>query len=95
VKKAELVDALESASGQSKASVNAILDALPVVVLEGLKTHGTVTLPNLVKIDAKTRAARTMRNPQTGAAIDKPAEVVAGFKPTKPFKDSVNKFPVK
>lgn len=95
MKKAELVEALEKATGQSKANVTAILDALHGVVVDGLKTHGTVTLPGVAKIDAKTREARTMRNPQTGASIEKPAAVAAAFKPAKPLKDAVAAFPVK
>lgn len=94
MKKSELVEALEAASGQPKAAVSAILDALPGVVIDGLKSHGTVTLPGLAKIDAKTRGPRTARNPQTGATIDKPAEVVAGLKPVKALKDAVSAFPV-
>jgi DNA-binding protein HU-beta len=95
VKKAEFIDALEAASGQSKTSVKAILDALPDVVFDALKTHGTVTLPGVAKIDAKTRGPRTIRNPQTGAAMDKPAEVVAGFKVAKSLKDSMGTLPAK
>lgn len=93
MKKAEFVDALEAASGQSKAAVKAILDALPGVVFDGLKSHGTVTLAGVAKIDAKTRGPRTIRNPQTGAAMDKPAEVVAAFKVAKSLKDSMAELP--
>jgi DNA-binding protein HU-beta len=92
MKKSELVDALEAASGQSKAAINAVLDALPGVVLAGLKSHGAVTLPGVAKIEAKKREARTMRNPATGAEIQKPATTVAGFKPVKGLKDAVAGF---
>lgn len=94
MKKAELVEALESSTGQSKTAINAILDALPTVVVAGLKSHGTVTLPGVAKIDAKVRAARTVRNPQSGAAIEKPAGMTAAFKPAKGLKDAVAGFPV-
>ena len=95
MKKSELVDALAEASGQSKASVTAVIDALPAVVLDGMKSHGSVTLPGFIKVDAKAREARTMRNPATGEPVQKPATTVAGFKPAKPFKDAVSDFPVK
>jgi DNA-binding protein HU-beta len=95
MKKTELVDALAEASGQTKAAINAVLDALPAVMLAGLKEHGAVTLPGLGKMEAKAREARTMRNPATGEPIQKPATTVAGFKPAKPFKDSVAAFPTK
>jgi DNA-binding protein HU-beta len=93
MKKAELVDALAEASGQSKTAVSAVIDALPEVVLSGMQNHGSVTLPNFVKIDAKARAARTVRNPATGEPVSKPATTVAGFKPAKQFKDSVAGLP--
>jgi DNA-binding protein HU-beta len=90
MKKSELVDALAGASGQSKAAVGAVLDALPDVVLTGLKA-GAVTLPGVVKIDARHRAARTVRNPATGASMKSKATTVASMKPVKPFKDAVAK----
>lgn len=95
MKKSELVDALADASGQSKAAATAVLDAMPAVVLDALKAHGAVTLPGLMKIEAKAREARTMRNPATGQPVEKPATTIPGFKPAKPFKDAVAAFPVK
>lgn len=93
MKKSELIDALGVASGQTKAAVTAVVDALPGVVIAALRDHGALTLPGLLKIEAKARAARTMRNPATGAAIEKPATVVAQVKPAKGLKDSVAGFP--
>jgi DNA-binding protein HU-beta len=90
MKKSELVDALANASGQTKAAVGAVLDALPGVVMKGLKA-GAVTLPGIAKIDAKRRAARTVRNPATGASMKSPATTVASLKPVKSFKDAVAK----
>ncbi len=95
MKKSELVEALAEASGQQKAAVAAVVDALPGVVLDGLKSHGAVTLPGFMKVDAKAREARTMRNPATGEPVQKPATTVAAFKPAKPFKDAVAEFPIK
>jgi DNA-binding protein HU-beta len=92
MKKAELVDALAGASGQSKAAVAAVIDALGGVVLAGLRSHGTVTVPGVAKIDVKKKAARTVRNPATGAAVQKPASVAAAFKPVKSLKDEVGAF---
>ncbi len=41
--------------------------------------------------DVANRAARTGRNPQTGAAIQIAAAKVVRFKPGKALKDQVNK----
>lgn len=90
MKKSELVDALASATGQSKAAVESVLDALPGVVLGGLG-RDAVTLPGIAKISARHRAARTVRNPATGASMVSPATTVAAIKPVKPFKDAVAK----
>lgn len=94
MKKSELVEALESTTGQSKAAIGAILEALPGVVLAGLRSHGSVTLPGIAKIDARARAARTVRNPQSGEAIEKPAVMAATLKPAKGLRDAVAAFPV-
>lgn len=93
MKKSELVDALAQATGQTKAGVEAVLDALPDAVMKGLRRGDSVTLPGIAKIDAKRRAARTVRNPATGATMQSPATTVAAIKPVKAFKDSVAKVP--
>ena len=92
--KKELIEALEDASGQSKSACEAVIDALPAVLLDSLKNGGSTTLPGFVKVDAKKRDAREMRNPATGGTVNKPAQMVPAIKPTKPFKDAVAGMPV-
>lgn len=43
------------------------------------------------KFQAVDKVATTARNPRTGEAIDVPAKKVVKFKPSKTFKDSLNK----
>lgn len=95
MKKNELISALEDASGQSKSACEAVIGALPDVVLKGLKNGDSVTLPGFVKVDAKRRDAREMRNPATGGTVSKPAQMVPAIKPAKPFKDAISGFPLK
>ncbi|MEO1494465.1 MAG: HU family DNA-binding protein [Pseudomonadota bacterium] len=95
MKKAELIDALAEATDLNKTQVDAVLDALPGVVLSALKGEGSLTLPGIAKIEARARPARKARNPATGAEIKIAATTVAGFKPVKPFKDAVAKVKVK
>ena len=90
MKKSELIDALAGASGQSKAAVDDVLNALPGVLLSALASDA-VTLPGVAKFDARHRAARNVRNPATGAAMISPATTVTAIKPVKPFKDAVAK----
>ncbi len=88
MKKSELVDALAGAAGQSKVSVEAVLDALPGVLLSGM-AGDAVTPPGVAKFAARHRAARNVRNPATGASMISPATTVASIKPVKPFKEAV------
>ena len=92
--KKELIEALEGASGQSKAACEAVIDALPGVLIDSLKNGGSTTLPGFVKVDAKKRDARDMRNPATGGTVKKPAQMVPAIRPTKPFKDAIAGMPV-
>lgn len=87
--KPELIKALEEASGQSKAACEAVVDALPKVLLDAVRGGDSVTLPGFVKVEAKKRDAREMRNPATGGTVKKPAQMVPGIKATKPFKDAI------
>ena len=90
MKKSELIDALAEASGESKSSVDAVLESLPGVLLAGLAGDG-VTLPGVVKMSARHRAERNVRNPATGASMVSPATTVASIKPVKPIKEAVAK----
>lgn len=93
--KPDLIKALEDASGQSRAACEAVVDALPGVLLQTLKNGDSVTLPGFVKVDAKKRDAREMRNPATGGTVKKPSQMVAAIKPTKPFKDAIAGMPLR
>ena len=95
MKKNELIKALEDASGQSRAACEAVVDALPDVLVQSLRNGDSVTLPGFIKIEAKKREARDMRNPATGGTVHKPAQMVPAIKPTKPFKESISDLPVK
>lgn len=89
MKKDELVSALAEASGETKASVNAVLGALADVSEKALKGGKTVTLPGVGKIEASERAAREVRNPQTGEKKMAEAHTAPKFKFSAPFKAAV------
>jgi DNA-binding protein HU-beta len=92
--KKELIEALEEASGQSKAACEAVIEALPGVLLGSIKDGGSTTLPGFVKVEAKKRDAREGRNPATGGTVKMPAKMVPAIKPTKPFKDAIAGMPL-
>ena len=89
MKKDELVSALADASGETKASVSAVLGALAGVSDAALKGGKAVSLPGLGKLDAADRAAREVRNPQTGEKKMAEAHKAPRFKFSAPFKASV------
>jgi DNA-binding protein HU-beta len=87
--KSELVEAVASSTGESKATaekaVNATLEAIVGAVAGGDK----VQLTGFGTFEPRDRAARTARNPQTGAEIQVAATTVPAFKAGKSFKDAV------
>ena len=81
--KAELVAKIADDAGVSKTQANAALDSLIEAVTKTLKGGGKVTLVSFGTFSVTKRAARTGRNPQTGATIKIKAKKVAKFKAGK------------
>ena len=88
--KSELIDAIASSADLSKASAGRALDAVVEAIKKELKKGGQVSLVGFGTYSVKKRAARTGRNPQTGAAIKIKAAKVPSFKAGKALKDAVN-----
>ncbi len=88
--KSELVDAIADAADLSKASAGRALDATIDAVAGALKNGDQVSLVGFGTFSVKHRAARTGRNPQTGAEIQIKAANVPSFKAGKALKDAVN-----
>ena len=86
MKKDELVTALAEASGETKASVSAVLGAIAGVAEGALKGGRAVTLPGVGKLEAVERPEREVRNPQTGEKKLAEAHTAAKFKVAAPFK---------
>jgi len=87
--KADIIDLVaagaEVTKAQAEEAVSAILDAITDALQDGQK----VTLVGFGTFSAAERAARTGRNPQTGAELKIPASVAVKFSPGKELKDSV------
>jgi len=86
--KSELIDAIAEKGGLSKTDAGKALDATIASITEALKSGDTVTLV-FGTFNVKERAARTGRNPQTGATLEIKASKVPSFKAGKGLKDSV------
>jgi DNA-binding protein HU-beta len=81
--KAELIAQIAEDAGVSKTQANAALDSFVATVTKTLKKGDKVTLVGFGTFSVSKRAARTGRNPQTGATIKIKAKKVAKFKAGK------------
>jgi len=87
--KAELIDAIAQKASMTKADAKKALDAFLEVTSESLKKGDKVTLIGFGTFSVVERAARTGRNPITGAALKVPAKKVVKFKPGSELSDKV------
>ena len=67
--------------------ISLMIDSIEKTVAKGKR----VTLVGFGTFEARKRAARTGRNPQTGAEIQIPAKTVPAFSAGKKFKEIVSK----
>ncbi|MCB1730599.1 MAG: HU family DNA-binding protein [Halieaceae bacterium] len=88
--KTELIDAIAASADLPKAAAGRALDAVVDSITDALKKGDQVSLVGFGTFSVKPRAARTGRNPQTGATIQISASNVPGFKAGKALKDAVN-----
>ena len=88
--KTELVEFIATQADLSKAKAAEAVDAFVEAVTTSLKKGKDVTLVGFGTFTISKRAARTGRNPQTGATIKKAASKAPKFRPGKSLKDAVN-----
>ena len=88
--KSELIDAIADSADISKAAAGRALDAAVEAVKKALKKGDMVTLVGFGSFYVGKRAARTGRNPRTGATIKIKAAKVPKFRPGKALKDHLN-----
>jgi DNA-binding protein HU-beta len=89
VNKSELIDAIAVSADISKAAAGRALDGAMDAVKKALKKGEMVTLVGFGSFYVGERAARTGRNPRSGAAIKIKAAKVPKFRPGKGLKDSL------
>ncbi len=87
--KSELINAIATHSGLTKADADRALGALVQTVESTLKAGDSISLVGFGTFEVKERAERAGRNPQTGEAITIAAAKVPGFKAGKGLKDAV------
>ena len=86
----ELIEALSTKTGSSKAEADRNIAAIIEIITATLKKGGNVALVGFGSFEVRKRAARAGRNPQTGAAIKIKAAKVPAFKAGATLKAAVN-----
>jgi DNA-binding protein HU-beta len=90
VNKSDLIEHIAKQADISKAAAGRALEALIGGIRTSLKRGNSVTLVGFGTFAVGKRAARTGRNPRTGAAIKIKAAKVPKFRPGKDLKDALN-----
>ena len=88
--KSELIEHIAKQADISKAAATRALEALIGGVKSTLKKSGNVSIVVFGTFAVSKRAARSGRNPRTGAAIKIKAAKVPKFRPGKALKDHLN-----
>lgn len=91
MKRDELVKAIVAKTKLSQKETAEILSATLDVIQKSVAKGKRVVLVGFGTFEARKHAARTGRNPQTGAALKIPAKTVPAFSAGKKFKQMVNK----
>ena len=87
--KTDLIEAVAEQSGLTKADAERALAATIEVISKALGRKQSVQITGFGTFEARERAARKARNPQTGEEIDVPATTVPAFRAGKALKDMV------
>ena len=88
--KQDLVNFIAEDAGLTKADATRALDGLMKGITTGLKKEGKVTLTGFVTFEVKQKAARTGRNPRTGATVKIPARKAVTVKAGSKLKEALN-----
>lgn len=88
--KTDVISEVASATGMTKVAVGEVVDAFLGTIQDAVTSGSEVVFIGFGSFGTSQRAARTGRNPQTGATITIPASRSPRFKAGKAFKDQVN-----
>lgn len=89
--KRELVEAVAGGAGISKADAGGAVDAALNAISGALVRGDRVQISGFGTFEVRHRAARTGRNPQTGAPVQIAASKAPSFKASKTLKEAVNR----
>lgn len=89
--KEELVQAITKQTKVTQKEATEVLNGLVATIQKAVAKKQKVTLVGFGTFEARKRAARIGRNPQTGKEIKIAAKTVPAFSAGKKFKELVNK----
>jgi DNA-binding protein HU-beta len=88
--KSQLIDAVASKSGLTKADTEKSFKAFVETISEEMSKGEAITLIGFGTFLVRDRKARTGRNPRTGETIQIAASKIPAFKAGKALKEAVN-----
>lgn len=88
--KAELIEIAAKQADISKAAAGKVLESIMAAVVKAVSKGDSVTLVGFGTFKSAKRAARTGKNPKTGATIKIPATTVPKFSAGAGFKLAVS-----
>ncbi|MBD3237492.1 MAG: DNA-binding protein [Candidatus Eisenbacteria bacterium] len=87
--KADLVREIAARRGVSQTAAAQVVDALLAVITRTLSDGERVELRRLGTFDVRRRAARSMRNPQSGERHRIPARLLPVFRSARPLVEKI------
>ena len=88
--KLQLTDAVAAKAEMTKKDAAAAVNAVLEVIADALAAGDDVKITGFGGFEVKARAARTGRNPKTGAAVAIPASKYVAFSAGSTLKEKVN-----
>jgi DNA-binding protein HU-beta len=88
--KAELIDAVASSAGVSKADAERTVQAFFDTVVSATKGGDKIQWPGFGSFSTTERSARTGRNPQTGEEVQIAASTAMKFTSSSTLKSALN-----
>lgn len=90
MRKPDLAAAIAERADLSKDKAGEVLNVLLDQITQTVAKKESVTLVGFGTFEARSRAKRKGKNPQTGAEIEIPASNTVAFKAGKALKEAVN-----
>ena len=87
--KQDIADKVHNVLGTTKADAERAVETVIDSIVSALKKNEEVSMAGLGIFKTKMRAARTARNPRTGATVHVPSMRVPKFQAAKALKEAV------